>query len=132
MKKVLSLITIAVMCIALVVPVFATDGFSQSPGEGGTPCDHKETVLTGQKDPTCTEDGHTGVLVCCDCGEVIDEGSVIEAPGHKPDEDGVCTVCGEKDVPKTGDNSNVLLWVVLMVASAAALVTITSVRRKKA
>ena len=132
MKKVISLIAVFVLCFALTVTASATDGFVSSPGEGGTPCDHADAVLEGEKEPTCTEDGYTGDWVCPDCGEIIEEGSVIEAPGHRFDDDGICEICGSKDVPKTGDNSNMILWVALMVASAAALVTVVSVRRKKA
>ena len=51
-----------------------------------TPCQHPETRVEGASEATCTSDGHTGKTVCVDCGEVIDEGSVITSRGHSFDE----------------------------------------------
>ncbi|MCH5182905.1 MAG: dockerin type I repeat-containing protein [Oscillospiraceae bacterium] len=45
--------------------------------------------------PTCTEDGSTGIH-CKNCGETKGEVTVLPATGHRF-EDGVCTVCGEKE-----------------------------------
>ena len=59
-------------------------------------CEHANTTIQGAKDKTCTEHGHTGMVVCSDCGEVIDEGSWIPALGHSY-VDGICSVCGEAD-----------------------------------
>lgn len=133
MKKAINILLVLVICLSMAVTAFATDdGFVSSPGEDGTPCDHAETELKDKKNPTCTAAGHTGILVCCLCGEVLDEGSVIPALGHKFGEDGLCTVCGVSNVPKTGDTSNMLLWIGLMVVSAVALVTVTGIRRKEA
>ena len=133
MRKVINILLVLVICMSMALTAFATDDkFVGSPGESGTPCDHTETCVVGKKNPTCTEDGHTGVTKCCDCGEVIDEGSKIPALGHKFDDDGVCTVCGSKNVPKTGDNSNLMLWIGLMVVSSVALFAIVGIRRKKA
>lgn len=42
-------------------------------------CLHAETELQGWKGVGCTEDGYTGDTVCCDCGEVLETGSVIPA-----------------------------------------------------
>ena len=133
MRKVINILLVLVLCLSLAVTAFATDDeFVISPGEDGTPCDHAETELKDKKNPTCTAAGHTGVLMCCLCGEVLDEGSEIPALGHKFNEDGICTVCGVSDVPKTGDASNMILWVGLMAMSAAALVAVTGIRRKEA
>ena len=132
MKKVINIILVLVICLSLAVTAFATDdGFVSSPGEDGTPCDHAETELKDKKNPTCTTAGHTGVLMCCLCGEVLEEGSEIPALGHKFNDEGICSVCGVSNVPKTGDSSNMILWVGLMAMSAAALVTVTSIRRKE-
>ncbi len=49
------------------------------------PCTHEKTSVVGAKAATCTEDGYTGDTVCEDCGEVIEEGSVISATGHSWD-----------------------------------------------
>ena len=46
------------------------------------PCQHEHTQLDGVKAPTCTEDGHTGRLLCTDCGSFADVGEVIPATGH--------------------------------------------------
>lgn len=45
---------------------------------------------------TCTETGLTAGSKCSVCGEVLTAQEVVPALGHKY-ENGVCTVCGEKD-----------------------------------
>ena len=133
MRKVMNILLVLVICMAMAITAFATnDDFVVSPGEGGTPCDHTGTVLVGGKNTTCSVDGYTGDLQCSDCGEILEEGSVILAPGHQLDANGVCVVCGSNDVPQTGDNNNMILWVGLMAVSAVALVAIVGIRRKKA
>ncbi len=80
---------------------------------------HK-TELQNQKDPTCSEAGYTGDLVCTVCGEIVERGQVIPTLEHKwgawteiqkPDcthagrEERTCSVCGEKEtrpIPATG------------------------------
>ena len=128
MKKLICVLLALVICLSMAVTAFAADGFVSSPGE----CDHDKTSLKNQKDATCTEDGYTGDHVCDKCGTVVEEGEPIPATGHKFDKNGVCEICGATDVPKTGDNAQIFLWVTLMVVSAAALVTVTSIRRKRA
>lgn len=66
-------------------------------------CDHAETTVEGKVDVTCTTDGHTGAIVCLNCGATIDAGEVIVAPGHKY-VDGACDVCGEGDPSVTPDD----------------------------
>ena len=63
---------------------------------------HTQETIPG-KEATCTQDGLTDGVKCSVCGEILVEQEVIKATGHKF-EDGVCTVCGEKDpnyVPPT-------------------------------
>ena len=80
-------------------------------------CDHKgqEIVVKRAKDATCIEDGYTGDKHCGKCDVMLEEGEVIEAPGHTEGEakiennvdpdcvnDGsydtvvYCSVCGEE------------------------------------
>ena len=47
-----------------------------------TACPHENTELQNASAATCTENGYTGDLVCLDCGETIEEGTVINALGH--------------------------------------------------
>ena len=62
------------------------------------------------EEATCTWDGYTGDLVCTGCGMVLEQGQVIEAPGHAYDhwelisypgqessgyKQQICSVCGE-------------------------------------
>lgn len=101
-------------------------------GDKGGECKHKHTFLKGEKAPTCTTAGSTGKVVCKNCHKVLDKGHKIPALGHKFDENGVCTVCGAADVPKTADNSNVFLWTSLMAFAAVALVAVNGYRRKRA
>lgn len=132
MKKLVSVLLICVLCLCLAVPAFATnDGFVESPGESGKPCDHGSVELVGKKDPTCTEAGYTGDLVCQECGEVIQAGKNLSMSGHDF-HDGICRVCGVSDVPKTGDNSQMMLWAILLVVSAASLTAVICYSRKKA
>ena len=75
-------------------------------------CAEHTTELVGKADATCTEDGHTGKLVCTNCGTVIEAGEVIPATGHSWGEwevtkeateteagskERVCETCGEKE-----------------------------------
>lgn len=56
--------------IQLVIPSFST------------PCPHENTEIQNASIATCTEDGYTGDLVCLDCGETVEAGTVITALGH--------------------------------------------------
>ena len=47
-----------------------------------TPCEHTNTTVVGATSATCTAAGHTGKTVCADCGEIVSEGTTIEALGH--------------------------------------------------
>lgn len=66
------------------------------------------TYTSGEKEPTCTEEGYTGDTVCWNCHGVVDYGTVIPAKGHDTSrwkancrEPAYCSVCkqycGEKD-----------------------------------
>lgn len=46
-------------------------------------CEHEKTEIQGAKEPTCTEDGATGKVVCLQCGVTVKESTVIPALGHK-------------------------------------------------
>ena len=131
MRKIISILAILLLSLSLAVTAFATDDFVGSVGEDGTPCDHHDTTLVDQKDPGCSTDGYTGDVVCKECGDVIEEGEVIHAPGHQV-VDGVCIVCGAPDVPNTGDNSHLFLWVSLMAVAVVGLLAVVGVSRKKA
>lgn len=132
MRKIISILAILILCVSLAVTAFATDAdFIGSVGEEGTPCEHENTSVVDQKDPTCTTDGYTGDIVCDDCGEVIEEGTIIPATGHQM-KDGACIVCGTLDVPMTGDNRHVFLWISVMVVAAVVLVMAAGTFRKKA
>lgn len=45
-------------------------------------CKHESTVVEGAKDPTCTEAGFTGDVVCSVCGEVLVSGELVANLGH--------------------------------------------------
>lgn len=138
MKKLICLILVLTFCFGLACPVFASeanDDFLSSPGTEPE-CDHEredlETKIVGAKDPTCTEDGYTGDVVCADCGKVIKAGTVIPRTGHTYDENGICTECGaDKNNPQTGDNSMASVWMIVMAVAVTGLVAVTIVYRKK-
>ena len=77
---------------------------------GEAACTHAHTELQNAREATCKEEGYTGDLVCKDCGETIEAGTVTPKTDHKTvlqnakeatcKEAGytgnlVCTVCGE-------------------------------------
>lgn len=55
-----------------------------------------ELVTKNAKKATCTEEGYTGDEHCSLCDEIVKEGELIPAAGHKYDKEGVCTVCGDR------------------------------------
>ena len=84
---------------------------------------------SGVKEPTCTEDGYTGDLVCAECGSVIQAGSTIPKLNHNY-QNGVCVNCGAPDPdapvpvspPSTGDTAPLALWLSLMALTGACLI----------
>ena len=120
---------------------------------------HGKAELKNKKEATCTTEGYTGDKVCEDCGEVLEKGETISKLTHSY-KDGTCTVCGASDPnyktaaptgsgkqsgnagksgnvgkssnsPKTGDNSNIALWIFLMLVAGAALTGTTVYTHKK-
>ena len=72
--------------------------------------EHAHTEVRNGKEATCTEEGYTGDVYCTDCGQLVAQGEVIPALGHKIElrnakeatcteagytGDEVCTRCGE-------------------------------------
>ena len=110
---------------------------------------HDSFEIVGAKEATCTSEGYTGDKVCKICGKTIEEGTVIARIAHTF-KDGKCTVCGAADPdyvpagttdtdkgnsggPGTGDDSDMTLWLALLMASiAGALGATVYSRRKKA
>ena len=45
-------------------------------------CGHENVQARGAGAADCTTAGYTGDMVCCDCNEVLEQGSVIPAKGH--------------------------------------------------
>lgn len=134
MKRLVCLVLVLAFCFCLSCPVFASesnDDFLSSPGTEPD-CEHDAgTTLVGKKDPTCTEDGYTGDLICSHCGEVLQPGEVIPRHGHHY-VNGVCEICGEyEDNPQTGDTSFLSVWVGIMAVAAAGLVAVTAAYRKE-
>lgn len=82
---------------------------------------------SGVKEPTCTEDGYTGDLVCAECGSVIQAGSTIPKLNHNY-QNAVCVNCGAPDPgapvppPSTGDTAPLALWLSLLALTGACLV----------
>lgn len=97
-------------------------------------------ACTAQRDWQHDENGHWKL---CKCGEklneaahtfewVINKEATVTGKGSKYEK---CTVCGyEKavvEIPTTGDNSNIALWMVVMLAAGAALTGTLVYNRKK-
>jgi len=80
---------------------------------------HQHTEVRDKKEVTCEEDGYTGDTYCKDCGQLINNGTIIKATGHSWDDGKVtekatckkegiktytCKNCGEtktESIPKT-------------------------------
>lgn len=54
----------------------------ENEGGGNTACTHANTVITGQKEATCTEEGYTGDKKCTDCTATVVAGTVIPKTEH--------------------------------------------------
>ncbi len=65
---------------------------------GFTPidCTHDNTEIRDAVEPTCTETGYSGDVWCLDCGELVEEGIVLEMTDHHY-VDGECIYCGAGD-----------------------------------
>ena len=62
-------------------------------------CKHPNTEAIGTpKDATCTENGITAGIICCDCGEIVNPQEIIEKLGHNivnyEAKDPTCTEAG--------------------------------------
>ncbi len=117
---------------------------------------HQGTLVAG-KDATCTETGSKAYYTCA-CGMSFEDEECTRAitdlnswktiPMLEHDfEDGKCTVCGAADpdyepanpggnnpeVPQTGENSNLALWIAVLFVSGGVLSTLTikQVRKKQ-
>ena len=112
---------------------------------------HQFGEWTTSKEATCTEDGREA-RICANCG--LTETRVIKASGHKfgewkvvkaptdylsGKEERVCSICGEKETRKipslkgveSGDNTNILLWIVTLTVSGTGAAVILAKSRKK-
>lgn len=121
----------------------ATYYYSCTCGEKGTETfaygaalGHGETELKDAREASCTAEGYTGDRVCKVCGEIVEKGEAIPKTAHAF-QDGVCTVCGAVESndntqsPQTGDNSNIALWIGLMLVSCTVLAATVIYRRKR-
>lgn len=117
--------------------------------KAGTALGHK-AVKTEAKAATCTSEGYTGDKVCKECGEVLEKGEVIPMLAHSYKE-GTCTVCGALDPdykpadpagqngsvnkdsnnPQSGDDSNIMLWILMLAVSGCAAGKIFVYNKKK-
>lgn len=104
--------------------------------DGHTFADH----VYDKKDATCTAEGYTGDKICKYCGVVLEKGESIPKLEHNY-KNGKCTVCGEADPsyisgssseadsPHTGNENNMHLWFILLLASGVSAACV-AVRRK--
>lgn len=65
------------------------------------------------------------------------EDEFVSSPGTHPGcnhefKDGYCIYCGMAEkIPQTGDNSNTVVWMMVMLCSVAGLVALTTVYRRR-
>ncbi len=97
---------------------------------------HGETEVRDAKDAACTAEGYTGDIYCKVCGEKLETGTAIAKTAHTY-KDGKCTACKEADpdynpdVPQTGDDSHLILWLALMIVSGLSIAVLAGWNRKK-
>lgn len=118
---------------------------------------HGKAELKNQKDATCIAEGYTGDMVCKDCGEVLAKGESRPKLIHIY-KDGKCSICGATDFnfkptasvppidledqsvstetpnvenPQTGDNSNMVSWILMFVVLGCAVIGIVVYGKKK-
>lgn len=112
------------------------------------PSNHTNLVKTAARAATCTEAGYIAYWHCDACDkyfsdkngttEITLEGTVLKATGHSY-QNGKCTVCGavaagDEDIqpPKTGDNSNMVLWIALLLIAGSGFVLAVIVQKRRA
>lgn len=112
------------------------------------PSNHTNLVKTAARAATCTEAGNIAYWHCDACDkyfsdkngttEITPEGTVLKATGHSY-QNGKCTVCGavaagDEDIqpPKTGDNSNMVLWIALLLIAGSGFVLAVIVQKRRA
>ncbi len=79
------------------------------------------TEIRDAKEATATENGYTGDTYCKGCGVKISSGEIIPATGTSE----------KTDSPKTGDNSNMVLWLAIMFIGGAGVIGATNCSKKK-
>lgn len=91
------------------------------------PENHKNIELQGDVEATTEKEGYTGDVYCKDCEKIVKKGEVIAKLEKEPvKEENV-----DPNKPKTADNSHIVLWVSLVVISAAGVVFIIRHNAKK-
>ena len=103
---------------------------------------HKNTETRNAVEATTETEGYTGDVYCIDCDELVKEGEVIpvittdpeeptddEKEEVKPVKDEEETTDGTK--PQTDDNSNMTLWISLLVISGISFVAIARCNTKR-
>lgn len=93
--------------------------------------------LINAKEATCTEEGYTGDNVCNVCGEVVEKGT--QFPRWEMHRSGAADpnyAEGGDDIedtenPKTGNNSNFVLWMILLLSSGSILTGVLIVSHRK-
>ena len=96
--------------------------------------------IQNNREATCTKEGYTGDHVCTVCGEVLQAGIAIPKLDHSF-KDGRCTICGLTDSdfksdaesvsPQTGDSSNSMTWIVLLLTVSGIVFLAALSYRKK-
>ena len=103
------------------------------------PSNHVNTEIRDAIEATTQTEGYTGDTYCKDCGKLIKQGEVIPLIEEPQEEN---QVEDEKDIevsntqenstnPKTDDNSNMALWVSLLVISGICFVIIAKCKTKE-
>ena len=111
-----------------------------------------ESDFTVDKEPTCTESGSKSIH-CADCDAVKDvtviaphdhswdEGKVTKEPTTLENGEKVltCTECGQTEtvsmpalvIPQTGDNSNIAIWLGVLVMSGLGVSAVVASKKKE-
>lgn len=90
------------------------------------PENHVNYEVKDEVEATTEKEGYTGDVYCKDCGKLLDKGEVVPKL-EKPEEEKPA----DPTKPKTADNSNIMLWVSLVIVSIAGVVYVIKHNQKR-
>ena len=89
-----------------------------------------DTEIKNAVAATATKEGYTGDKVCKVCGTVVEIGKVIPATGTTDTKPDTQPETKPQEQIKTGENSNLYIWVIVLAAACVAVVCLIVYNKK--